>query len=114
MIHPVLISEPLGIENRTTLYDWQNDILEVEQNLDPFLYTWKFIETYLIQPRDDKGDNLSVNNILDKSYSLISIDSDLTFGYKFNRKLKEPNAYSLIYLMESACFEDVYSSFRCR
>ena len=87
MIYPVLISEPLGIENRTTLYDWQNDILEVEQNLDPFLYTWKFIETYLIQPRDDKGDNLSVNNILDKSYSLISIDSDLTFGYKFNRKL---------------------------
>ncbi len=102
MIHPVLISEPLGIENRTTLYDWQNDILQVEQNLDPFLYTWKFIETYLIQPRDDKGDNLSVNNIvLDESYSLISIDSDLTFGYKFNRKLKEPNAYSLIYLMKS-------------
>ncbi len=98
MIHPVLISEPLGIENRATLYDCQNDILQVEQNLDPFLYTWKFIETYLIQPRDDKGDNLSVNNIvLDESYSLISIDSDLTFGYKFNRKLKEPNAYSLIY-----------------
>ncbi len=98
--HPVLVSEPLGIESKTTLDDWERDISEFEKNLDSFLFSWKFIETYLIQPRDDKGDNLSVNK-KNKKYYLVSVDSDLSFGYKFNCNLKEPDVYSLVYLSES-------------
>ncbi len=101
MGHPVLISEPLGNMNETTLDEWKNKILNVESNLDSYLFSWKFIETYLIQPRDDKGDNLCVNKLRDKCYYLVSIDSDLTFGYKFNYNLKEPSLYSLIYLCDS-------------
>ncbi len=102
MSHPVLISEPLGSsENKRTLEEWQDNILDLEQKLDSFLFSWKFIETYLIQPRDEKGDNLSVNKTEQNKYYLVSIDSDLSFGYKFNYNLKEPNVYSMIYLFDS-------------
>jgi len=102
MSHPVLISEPLGsIENKRTLDEWQDNILDLEQNLDSYLFSWKFIEIYLIQPRDEKGDNLSVNKIREDKYYLVSIDSDLSFGYKFNHNLKEPNLYSIAYLSDS-------------
>ena len=66
------------------------------------LFSWKFIETYLIQPRDDKGDNLSVNKLArNNKYYLVAIDSDLTFGYKILNLKEEPNTYSLIYLLNA-------------
>ena len=100
--HPVLISEPIGIENKETFDHWNRNINEIDSNLDSFLFSWKFIETYLIQPRDDKGDNLSVNKLTrNNKYYLVAIDSDLTFGYKILNLKEEPNTYSLIYLLNA-------------
>ena len=118
--YPVLISKALGQynlnERKLTVADYsKEEILPIEENLNLYSFTWKFIETYLIQPRDDKPDNVSVNKISDykEDFIYISLDSNITFGYKYREIAKQPNAYSIIYLsnaMKKTCHSAVLSA----
>ena len=124
--YPVLFSEPLGYEN-TVLPDKTLITLEsyyknnqdkmLEDNLHPYYFTWKFIETYLLQARDEKGDNLVVMALiqdLKNWFYYIAVDNDRMFGHKFS-DAPQPNTYSAVFLsnaMEGVCHPTVIKAFR--
>lgn len=84
-IYPVIISQPLGIApspdepKQRNLLSWEcyGKDKDIENMLDGALFTWKVIETFLLQPKDDKNDNLfPFLNSFTNEYGLISGDAD--------------------------------------
>lgn len=56
--YPVLFSQPVGshFEDNQTLVKFYKTQCEnnIEKSLDSYYFTWKFIETYLLQHKDEK------------------------------------------------------------
>ena len=110
MSYCVLISEPLGEEGCENLEDIKSDQdeLDIDNNLNGFYFTWNFFETFLLQPRDNKEDNVSANRMPNQGgYVYTSFDADLTLGHKLNSSIDiQPNVYSIVYLsnrMDKPC-----------
>lgn len=84
-IYPVLISQPLGIapnpkepkQRHLLAWEFLDRDSQIESRLDKALFTWKVFETYLLQPKDEKNDNLfPFLNPHTQNYGLISGDAD--------------------------------------
>ena len=119
--YPVLFSRPYSITlGGVDIHTLEEIPSNLKVNLDSYYFTWKVFETYLIEPRDEKEDNLAIKEIKveprdekednlaikvdDTKYALVSIDSDYVFGFnsqEIKDKPNHPNSYSIVYLLES-------------
>jgi hypothetical protein len=82
--HPVLISKTIP---GRTLFAWmqtRETILELEQSLCPIAFSFKVLETLLVNPEDDKPDNFIVEPFIGATgktlHRIISVDTDHAFG----------------------------------
>ena len=93
-----MFSEPLGFDaSSPTLNENLSKLNEIEANIDMYLYSWKFLETFVIRPRESPN-NVAVNrDDTSQKYFYISFDNDVTFGHR-RYTCEQPNAYSIIYL----------------
>jgi hypothetical protein len=101
MTYCVLMSEPLGEDNYSKLEDIleEQDGINFDNNLNSFYFTWNFFETYLLQPRDNKEDNVAIQKASNGSFVYTSFDADLTLGHKLKSNIdKQPNVFSVVYL----------------
>jgi hypothetical protein len=105
-IHPVLFSYPFSLKLKNRVVHTLDQINfykfdeEIEDNLDEYFFTWKVLETYLIQPTDEKGDNLVIKLLENNKYALVSIDNDNIFGFE-DKSIEHPNLYSIVYLLNT-------------
>jgi hypothetical protein len=101
LVYPVLFSEPMGADDtRPTLHDNLFKVEEIEANFDMSLFSWKFLETFILRPREEKPDNVAVNVEPSSSkYFYASLDNDVTFGHR-RYTCEQPNVYSIIYLSD--------------
>lgn len=84
-IYPILVSQSLGIapepkdpkQRHLLAWEFLGKDSDIEDNLDPALFTWKVFETYLLQPKDEKNDNLfPFLNPVTQQYGIVSGDAD--------------------------------------
>jgi tetratricopeptide (TPR) repeat protein len=101
IVYPVLFSEPMGADDvRPTLHDNLFKVEEIEANFDMSLFSWKFLETFILRPREEKPDNVAVNVEPSSSkYFYASLDNDVTFGHR-RYTCEQPNVYSIVYLSD--------------
>jgi predicted nucleotidyltransferase len=109
--YPLLLSEPVPGKTLQQVLREQGHLNDVENNLDPKSFTLKVFESLLINPEDDKADNLVAEPVTDLEgntrYRIVSVDSDHAYvepliqaGTLINRQEKV-QVKSILYCMEA-------------
>jgi ankyrin repeat protein/predicted nucleotidyltransferase len=107
--YPLLLSEPVPGKTLQQLLREQGHLNDIETKLDPKGFTLKVFESLLINPEDDKADNLVAEPATDlegnTGYRIVSVDSDHAYvdpliqaGTLINRQEKV-QVKSMLYCM---------------
>lgn len=82
--HPVLVSKTIPGRSLFTWMQRRDNMVTLEASLCPIAFTFKVLETLLINPEDDKPDNFIVEPFTSAAgktlYRIISIDTDHAFA----------------------------------